>query len=82
MVTYFLQEHEAHFCSKFKNKLRTIQPKQKDKVSNFQLHYVNKTAASAAQLISKVHFATTKKDNSLFNKLAYNSIFGYKLRTD
>jgi len=31
------QEHKAHFCSKFKNKLRTIQPQQKDKVSNFQL---------------------------------------------
>jgi len=25
----------AHFCSKFKNKLRVIQPQQKNKVSNF-----------------------------------------------
>jgi len=25
----FIRIHEAHFCSKFKNKLRTIQPQQK-----------------------------------------------------
>jgi len=31
-IRTFLQEHEAHFCSKFKNKLRTIQPQQKNKI--------------------------------------------------
>jgi len=54
IYTYFfiktiLQEHEAHFCSKFKNKLRTIQPQPKCKVSNFQLKYSEQTAARAAQ---------------------------------
>jgi len=34
----------------FAQNLRTIQPQQKNKVSNFQLSIVNKTAASAAQL--------------------------------
>jgi len=42
------------FCSKFKNKLRTIQPQQQNKVSNFQLKVVNKTAASDAQLAKRI----------------------------
>jgi len=36
-IRTILYEHEVHFFSKFKNKLRTIQPQQKNKVSNFQL---------------------------------------------
>jgi len=32
----FFSEHSAHFCSKFKNKLRTIPAMQKNKVSNLQ----------------------------------------------
>jgi len=43
----FLKEHEAHFCSKFKNKSRTIQPQQNS--LKFLVKVVNKTAASAAQ---------------------------------
>jgi len=29
-IRTILLEHEVHFCSKFKNKLRTIQPQQKN----------------------------------------------------
>jgi len=52
---------------------------------------MNKTAASVAQLAKCIllhAFSHTtassqqKKLHSLFNKLAHNSIFGYKLRTD
>jgi len=35
-VRTILLEHEAHFCSNFKSKLKIIQPQQ-NKVSNFQL---------------------------------------------
>jgi len=45
---HFFIRTRAHFCSKF-NKLRTIQPRLKNKASNFQLKVFNKTAASAAQ---------------------------------
>jgi len=52
-----LLEHEAQFCSKFKNKLRTSRVLAKKKVSNFQvsikyllLIYMYEIAASANQL--------------------------------
>jgi len=34
---HFFIRTRGSFCSKFKNKLRAIQPRQKNKVSNFQL---------------------------------------------
>jgi len=37
-IRTILKEHEAHVCSKFKNKLRTIQRQPKNRVSNFQLN--------------------------------------------
>jgi len=40
----------SNFCSKFKNKLRTIQPQQKEQSLKFSVKEVNKTAASAVQL--------------------------------
>jgi len=66
-------EREAHFCLKLKNKLRTIHPQQKNKVSNFQLKYSEKTAASAAQ------FAKCILLNTYLT--SWLSTFDYKLRT-
>jgi len=92
----FLQEqfykNTRHiFAKKFKNKLKTIPPQQKHKVSNFQLKYSEQTVASAAQLakciLLHVYSRTTANSrlrenkqilNSLFNSW-HNSIFGYKL---
>jgi len=83
-------KHEAHFCQKFKNKLRTIQPQQKSKISNFQLSIVNKTAASAAQLAKCICFTlipvqllasscASINKNYIANLTSWhNSIFDYK----
>jgi len=39
----------THFCSKFKNKLRTIQPSAEEQSLKFSVKVANKTAASTAQ---------------------------------
>jgi len=77
------KEHEAHFCSKFKNKLRTIPASAEEQNLAFLIKIMNKTAASATQL-AKCIFASClfmyncqppavqaqiKTSYSLFNKL-------------
>jgi len=40
-IRTILQEHEAHFCSKFKNKLRTIPASAAEKNIKFLIKVVN-----------------------------------------
>jgi len=81
----------GYFWSKFNNKLRTIQPQQKYKISKFQLKYSEQTAASAVQLAKCIllyaYSRTTASSqlrenksilNSWFNS-CHSSIFVYKL---
>jgi len=53
-----LQENKAHFCSKFKNKLRTIPASAEEQILKFSLKVVNKTAAIKCRTIRKAHFAS------------------------
>jgi len=41
----------AHFCSKFKNKLRTIPDSAEEQSLRFSIKIVNKTATSATQIV-------------------------------
>jgi len=58
--------------------LRTIQPQQKNKVSNFQLKYNEKTAASAAQfakcILLHAYSSTTASSHLRENKQNLHSL--------
>jgi len=47
---FFIRTRGSFIAQNLRKKLKTIQPQQKNKVSNFEFKLVNKTAASAAQL--------------------------------
>jgi len=75
-------KHEAHFCSKFKNKLKAIPALAEEQSLKFSIIVVNKIAASVAQFAKCILIhaysrttaasscaKTNKTSYSFFNKL-------------
>jgi len=90
----FIREHEANFCAKVRNKLRTISASAEEQSLKFAIKVVNKTVASAPQfakcfMLIYVYNCSSqlREQHKHTNFIAYltswhNSIFGYKLRKD
>jgi len=92
----FLKGHKAHFCSKFKNKLRIIPISAEEQSLKFPIKVVNKIAVNATQfakcILLHAYSRTTSTSQAQLHENKQNSItylsswhkgiFGYKLRTD
>jgi len=79
LYTFFirtiLKEHEAHFCSKIKNKLRTIPVSAEEQSLKFSIKVVDKLAASATQLAKCILLHAYSGSAAVFSCASTNKNF-------